>query len=67
MANIHYRHPIVKFPKIRIESIESKEAICSSVRVGDDSLVIGILEYLQVNFYNGDYDHDDDDDVPAHL
>ena len=53
--------------EFRIESIESKEAICSSVRVGDDSLVIGILEYLQVNFYNGDYDHDDDDDVPAHL
>ena len=24
-----------------------KEAICSSVKVGDDSLVIGILEYLQ--------------------
>jgi DNA replicative helicase MCM subunit Mcm2 (Cdc46/Mcm family) len=24
-----------------------KEAICSSVRVGDDTLVIGILEYLQ--------------------
>ena len=53
--------------KIGIESIESKEAICSSVRVGDDSLVIGILEYLQVNFYNGDYHHDDDDGVPAHL
>ena len=35
------------------------------MRVGDDSLVIGILEYLQVNFYNGDYDHDVDDDVPA--
>ena len=25
-----------------------KEAICSSVKVGDNSLVIGILEYLQV-------------------
>jgi flagellar biogenesis protein FliO len=24
-----------------------KEAICSSVKVGDDTLVIGILEYLQ--------------------